>query len=125
MKKKKPVILLAEDDKFLQRMYSIKFEKEGIDVLVASDGQKAIELLQKHKPALALIDILMPKMDGFDVLEKIKKDESLKAIPVIMLTNLSEVEDVGRAKKLGAEEYIIKSHFLPSEVVDVVRKYLK
>ena len=102
MAKIKHKVLLAEDDQFLQRMYATKLEQEGIEVLVASDGQKAIEIIRKQKPDVALVDILMPKMDGFSVLEEIKKDEALKDIPVIMLTNLSEVEEVERAKKLGA-----------------------
>ena len=123
-KKNFPIILLAEDDLFLQRMYVDKLVKEGIKVVVASDGEKALEIMRKQKPVLVLLDILMPKKDGFEVLEEAKKDSKLKSIPIILLTNLSEVADVKRAQKLGAADYIIKSHFLPSEVIEVVRKYL-
>ena len=123
-KKNFPIILLAEDDLFLQRMYVDKLVKEGIKVVVASDGEKALEIMRKQKPVLVLLDILMPKKDGFEVLEEAKKDPKLKSIPIILLTNLSEVADVKRAQKLGAADYIIKSHFLPSEVIEVVKKYL-
>lgn len=118
------VLLLAEDDEFLRRMYATKFAQSGISAVLAEDGKQALALARKHKPKLALLDILMPKMDGFEVLAEMKKDPELKAIPVVLLTNLSEVSDVARAKKLGASEYLIKSHFLPSEVVAVAQKYL-
>ncbi|MBI2050609.1 MAG: response regulator [Parcubacteria group bacterium] len=120
----KPLVLLAEDDAFLRRMYATKFEQSGIPALLAEDGKQALSLARKHKPKLALVDILMPKVDGFEVLAEMKKDPELKNIPVVLLTNLSEVSDVSRAKKLGAAEYLIKSHFLPSEVIAVARKYL-
>ncbi|MAG28577.1 response regulator [bacterium] len=123
MAKNSQKILLAEDDHFLKSMYATKLAGENVEVLVASDGQKALELMRKHIPSVALVDILMPKMDGFAVLAEMKKDEALKSIPVIMLTNLSEPEDVSRAKKLGASEYLIKSHFLPAEVINIVQKY--
>ena len=117
-------MLLAEDDQFLRRMYATKFEQSGIPVLLAEDGKQALALARKHKPALAMVDILMPKADGFEVLSEMKKDPQLRSIPVVLLTNLSEVEDVSRAKKLGASEYLIKPHFLPSEVIAVAQKYL-
>lgn len=118
-------ILLAEDDLFLQRMYNTKLSKEGIEVLAASDGEKALALLAEQSVDLALLDILMPKKDGFEVLEAMKADPKLKNIPVIMLTNLGEEADIKRAKKLGANDYMIKAHFLPSEVIAVVKKYIK
>jgi len=119
------MVLLAEDDAFLRRMYATKFEQAGIPVVLAEDGKQALLLAAKHKPKLALVDILMPKVDGFEVLSRMKKDPELKSIPVVLLTNLSEVSDVARAKKLGAAEYLIKSHFLPSEVIAAAQKYLK
>lgn len=118
-------ILLAEDDLFLQRMYATKLSKEGITVVSAADGEKALALLREQAVDLALLDILMPKKDGFEVLEAMKADPQLKNIPVIMLTNLGEEDDVKRARRLGASDYMIKAHFLPSEVIGVVKKYLK
>jgi DNA-binding response OmpR family regulator len=124
-KKNSPKILLAEDDLFLQRMYVEKLTQEGVFVVVASDGEKALELMRKEKPDLVLLDILMPKKDGFEVLEEAKADAKLKSMPIILLTNLSETGDIKRARKLGADDYLIKSHFLPSEVVEVVKKYIE
>ncbi|MBI2636831.1 MAG: response regulator [Parcubacteria group bacterium] len=119
-----PIVLIAEDDQFLSRMYATKLSGAGISVVVAEDGKQALDAARKQKPGLVLLDILMPKMDGFEVLAELKKDPNLKDVPVVLLTNLSEVDDVARAKKLGAAEYLIKAHFLPSEVLAVVRKYL-
>jgi len=125
MLNKKYLILLAEDDEFLQRMYSIKIEASGFSVVLASDGEEAIKKAKETNPDLALVDILMPKKDGFDVLKELRADPKFKNLPIIVLTNLSETEDIKRAKELGSNEYIIKSHFLPSEVIDVIKKYLK
>ncbi|MBI1961433.1 MAG: response regulator [Parcubacteria group bacterium] len=119
-----PIVLLAEDDQFLRRMYATKLSQAGIETVLAEDGKQALDCARKAKPSLVLLDILMPKMDGFEVLAEMKKDPNLKDVPVVLLTNLSEVEDVARAKKLGASEYLIKAHFLPSEVLAMVRRYL-
>ncbi|MDP3995200.1 MAG: response regulator [bacterium] len=119
-----PIVLLAEDDAFLRRMYAKKFEQAGIPVLLAEDGEQALAYATERMPSLILLDILMPKMDGFEVLAELKKDARLKAIPVVLLTNLSEAGDVARAKQMGASEYLVKAHFLPSEVIAAARKYL-
>lgn len=118
-------ILLAEDDQFLQRMYSAKLTKEGFRVVVASDGEKALAIMAENPPALVLLDVLMPKKDGFAVLEAMRANPKLKDIPAILLTNLGEAEDIKRARRLGVSDYLIKAHFLPSEVIGVVRKYIK
>ena len=125
MQSKKYTILLAEDDQFLQRMYSIKLGGAGFNVVLASDGQEAIDKIEKTNPDVALVDILMPKKNGFDVLRETRAKPKFKDLPMIVLTNLSEVEDVKQAMDLKANEYIIKSHYLPSEVVKIIKKYLK
>ncbi|MBU2575941.1 response regulator [Patescibacteria group bacterium] len=125
MPSKKYTILLAEDDQFLQRMYAAKLESSGFNVVLASDGQEAIDKAEKTNPDVALVDILMPKKDGFDVLRELREKDKFKDLPIIILTNLGELEDIKRAKELGSNEYIIKSHFLPSEVISVVKKYIK
>ncbi|OGY91198.1 MAG: hypothetical protein A3H70_02535 [Candidatus Komeilibacteria bacterium RIFCSPLOWO2_02_FULL_48_11] len=122
---KNPIVLLVEDDLFLQRMYAAKLAKEGLNALTAVDGEKALALMSETVPAVVLLDILMPKKDGFAVLEAMRADERLKDVPVVLLTNLGEQEDVKRARRLGANEYLIKAHFLPSEVIGVVKKYIK
>jgi DNA-binding response OmpR family regulator len=118
-------ILLVEDDVFLVEIYQKKFEMEGFKVMVATNGEKGLADAQKKKPDVVLLDILLPKLDGFAVLDKLKADPETKKIPVILLTNLGQKDDVERGLAAGAEDYLIKTHFKPSEVVDKVRKVLK
>jgi two-component system response regulator RpaA len=118
-------ILIVEDDLFLAEIYQKKFEMEGFKVSMAGDGEKAVADIKKKMPDLVLLDILLPKLDGFSVLEAIKSDESVKDIPIILLTNLGQQDDVQRGLEKGAADYLIKTHFKPSEVVDKVRKVLK
>jgi DNA-binding response OmpR family regulator len=124
-KEKKDKILLIEDDAFLVEMYTTKFELEGFEVISAEDGKKGLELSFKEKPDIILLDILMPKMDGFAVLESLKKDKSTINIPVVLLTNLGQKDDVKKGFEKGAVGYLIKAHFMPSEVVDKIKKILK
>lgn len=118
-------ILIVEDDLFLAEIYQKKFEMEGFKVSMANDGEKAVTDIKKKMPDLVLLDILLPKLDGFSVLEAIKSDNASKDIPVILLTNLGQQDDVQRGLEKGAADYLIKTHFKPSEVVDKVRKLLK
>ncbi len=124
-KDKKIKILLIEDDSFLVEMYTTKFELEGFEVVSAEDGKKGLEMVKKENPDIILLDILMPKMDGFAVLDALKKDEELADIPVILLTNLGQKDDVKKGFEKGAVGYLIKAHFMPSEVVDKIKKILK
>lgn len=117
-------ILIIEDDSYISDMYRIKLEAEGFNVTVAADGQKGLEILNKDKPDLVLLDVVMPKMDGFSVLQNIKEDPEVKDVPVIMLTNLGQKDSVEKGLKLGASDYIIKAHFTPMEVVDKVKEFL-
>ncbi len=125
MPRKKITIALIEDDPFLSSMYSTKFELEGFRVISANDGIKGSQLITKELPDLILLDILMPKKNGFDVLTDIKKNKNTKKIPVILLTNLNQTEEVERGMELGAVDYLIKAHFMPSEVVEKIKKALK
>ena len=124
MQEKKYKILLVEDDEYLQKMYATKLENSGFSVIAASNGQEGLDILQKDKPDIVLTDILMPQKDGFEFLREMRSLPEYKSIPVIVLTNLSENQDLKRAKGLGANEYIVKAHFLPSEVVEVIKKYI-
>ncbi|HDQ22771.1 MAG TPA: response regulator [Candidatus Uhrbacteria bacterium] len=124
-KEKKIKIILIEDDSFLVEMYSTKFELEGFEVISAEDGKKGLEMVKKEKPDIILLDILMPQMDGFAVLDALKKDKEVADIPVILLTNLGQKEDVKKGFEKGAVGYLIKAHFMPSEVVDKIKKILK
>lgn len=121
----KTKILLVEDDTFLVEMYKTKFELEGFEIISAEDGKKGLELAGKESPDIILLDILMPKMDGFAVLDALKKDKALANIPVVLLTNLGQKDDVKKGFEKGAVGYLIKAHFMPSEVVDKIKKILK
>jgi DNA-binding response OmpR family regulator len=120
-------IMLVEDDPMLVEMYQAKFEMEGHDVVVATNGQESLRLLEDYTPDILLLDILMPKLNGFHVLKEIKKKPNLRQIPVILLTNLGEAEvDMNQelARALGVNDYLIKSHHTPDEVVAKVMKAL-
>ncbi|MDP3244914.1 MAG: response regulator [bacterium] len=121
---KKMKILLAEDDTFLAGIYAAKFEQAGFTVVLAADGEAGLKAAQKELPDIILLDILMPKMDGFEVLENLKKNDKTKSIPVILLTNLGQREDVDKGLKLGAVDYLIKAHFMPHETVEKVKKVI-
>jgi DNA-binding response OmpR family regulator len=124
MSDKKTKILLVEDDPFLLSMYTTKFELEGFEVVTAEDGEKGLKLANKDKADIILLDILLPKMDGFEVLKELKKNPETKDIPVILLTNLSQRDDVEQGLSMGAADYLIKAHFMPSEVVEKIKKIL-
>ncbi|MFA4941531.1 MAG: response regulator [Patescibacteria group bacterium] len=117
-------ILLVEDDPFLLSMYNTKFELENFKVVTADDGEKGLKLALKEAPDIILLDIMLPKMDGFEVLRALKADEKVKRIPVILLTNLSQKEKVKEGLALGANDYLIKAHFMPSEVVEKIKKLI-
>ncbi len=123
--RRKLKILLVEDDVFLSRIFIEKLEHEGFVALHAANG--ALGLLYAHtkNPDLILLDILMPKIDGFRVLEEIKKDPSIAKIPVLMVTNLGQRGDVEKAKKLGAEDYLIKAHMKLADVIKRIRDILE
>lgn len=117
-------ILIIEDDSFISDMYRMKMESEGFDVKVAEDGQKGLEQINFEKPDLVLLDVVMPKMDGFTVLQTIKEDPEIQDVPVVLLTNLGQKDSVEKGLKLGALDYVIKAHFTPAEVVEKVREIL-
>lgn len=117
-------VLIIEDDGFLASIYAQKLEVEGFTVSFATNGEDGLKLAQKDVPDLVLLDLLMPKMNGFEVLEKMKTDKVLSSIPVLVLTNLGQKEDVERCIKLGAAGYVIKAHSLPQETVNRVKEIL-
>ena len=125
MENKKVHILLVEDDAFLSGIYLKKFEMEGYKVTPVDNGEKVFSEAQKKQPDIILLDILLPKLDGFAVLAKLKADATTKSIPVILLTNLGQKDDVEKGLAAGAADYLIKAHFKPSEIVDKVKKVLK
>ncbi|MDD5040098.1 MAG: response regulator [Patescibacteria group bacterium] len=124
-KVKKIKILLVEDDEFLAGMYVTKLNLEGFDVQLASDGEKGLRLAKEHNPDIILLDVVLPKMSGFDVLKSLKEDSSTKDVPVILLTNLGQRDDVQKGLDLGASDYLIKAHFMPSEVVTKMKGIMR
>lgn len=124
MPQDKKKILLVEDDSFLISMYTTKFELENFEVVAAEDGEKGLGLAVKEKPDIILLDILLPKMNGFEVLKELKNNKETSQIPVILLTNLSQKNEIEQGLALGAQDYLIKAHFMPSEVMDKIKKVL-
>ncbi|MFA4817975.1 MAG: response regulator [Parcubacteria group bacterium] len=118
---KKQIIMIVEDDSFVMDIYKTKLSQEGLSVVEAENGMEALKKLKTVKPDLILLDIIMPYMDGLEVLKKIKENDDTKNIPVILLTNLSQKEEVDKGMELGAKDYLIKSHFTPSEVLEKIK----
>ena len=117
-------VLIVDDDEFLLDMYVMKFKEAGFEVEVAQNGEEAIEKAKSGNPDAILLDIVMPKMDGFEVLRKIKKENLAHQAAVFVLSNLGQKEDTERGLGLGAVDYIVKAHFTPSEVVARVQNVL-
>lgn len=122
MADKKINVGLVEDDQMLSDMYKLKFQKAGFDIVSAADGAAGLEMVKKEKPDILLLDIIMPKLDGFQVLTEIRKTDS--KLPVVLLTNLGQEEDVVKGRNLGATDYFVKSNFTPDAIVEKVRSIL-
>lgn len=124
MSDSKTKILIIEDDPFLLSMYVTKLEANGFDVASEENGEKGVDTIRSEQPHLLLLDILLPGKDGFEILEEMKSDDSIKNIPVILLTNLGQRKDIEKGLELGASDYLIKAHFTPSEVITKIEKVL-
>ena len=116
----KRTIMIIDDDPFILDMYVLKLKEQGFAVDTASDGRTGLEKIREQKPDVVLLDVVMPSMDGFEVLTEIKKDFPEPPPHVVFLTNFGQKEDIERGMELGAEDYIIKAHFTPSEVAEKV-----
>jgi len=117
-------ILLVEDDSLIVRMYQKIFAFEGLEVETAGDGEDGWIKAKTIKPTLILLDIMMPKMNGMQVLERLKLDPETKSIPVVILTNLAGAQDAESALTKGAVKYIVKSEFEPKQIVKMVKEIL-
>lgn len=125
MSENKKKIMIVEDDIFISDIYQMKFNQEGFEVSLATSGVDALQQLQNVIPDIILLDIMMPEMDGVETLKEIKKIEKIKDIPIIMLTNISEREKVKECFQYGLNDYLIKSNFTPSEVVEKINLLLE
>ena len=121
---KKP-LLIVEDDQIMVRLYEKIFTFEDYEVVVAKDGKEGLVKAREEKPLLILLDIMMPEMNGLEVLERLKADPETKKIPVVMLTNLAGERDAETALSKGAVKYIIKGEHEPKEIADMVKEILK
>lgn len=121
----KAKLLLVEDDKSIRDLYEIKLNKVGFTVFTAEDGGKGWELAQKELPDLILLDVMMPVMNGFEVLKKLRENAETKDIPVVILSNYGEVDQMTQGFIVGATDYLIKAEHTPSDVVDIVNETLK
>ncbi len=118
-------VLIIEDDTFLQSLEVGKIKKGGYDVITASTGEEGLEKIHEPNISLILLDLMLPKFDGFDILKKVRENESLKNIPVIVFSNLSEEKEVKKAKDLGSTEFMVKSNFTLDELIDRINTILK
>jgi len=117
-------ILFIEDESALQKILGEALSKEGYKIIPALDGEIGLRLVKIKKPDLVLLDLILPKIDGFEVLKRIKEDPEIRKIPIIVLTNLERIEDVDRALELGATTYLIKENYNLEEVVEKIKKAL-
>ena len=117
-------VLIIEDDTFLRELISQKLSKEGYSIIEAIDGEEGVKKTKEEKPEIILLDLILPGIDGFEVLSQIKGDQTTSSIPVIILSNLGQKEDVERGLKLGAVDYLIKAHFTPGEIIEKVKTVL-
>jgi two-component system, OmpR family, alkaline phosphatase synthesis response regulator PhoP len=117
-------ILLVEDDRILRRAGEVVLGKKGYEVVVAVDGEEALVKVREHKPDLILLDVMMPKLDGFEVLTRLKDDPATRDIPVIMLSNLSEPSEIKKAADRGARAYLVKSSLRPEQLAEKVAETL-
>lgn len=117
-------ILIVEDEPQLLRMYKTKFEKEGFEIYSADDGKPGFNLAKKHHPDIILLDVVLNSMDGFQVLKMLKQDKETVSIPVIILSNLSTNKDIQHGLNNGANDYLIKAHTTPAQLVSKVKEML-
>ena len=127
MEEKQALIYLVEDDVFIVNLYKRLFKVTEFELATASNGEDAIEDLRKRekKPDLILLDIILPRLNGFELLKLIKDNDSLKQIPVVVLTNLSEEEQAKKALELGVSLYLVKSLYTPQELIDKVKEIIR
>jgi len=123
-KDKRLKVLIAEDDVFILEMYLVKFSTDGFEVLTASNGEETLKKIKEEKPDVVLLDLLMPKMDGWGVLSKIEECGGEKPI-IIVLTNLGDKKNIDKALSMGVDDYLIKSFFTPEEIVLKMKKIVE
>ena len=117
-------ILIIEDDVMLSDIASDRFRRDGYQVVTAVDGKEGLLAVNRERPDIVLLDIIMPGMSGFEVLKQLKEDGELKNIPVVIFSNLAQERDIARGRKLGAVDFFVKANFTPAQVVERVKDIL-
>lgn len=117
-------VLIIEDDEHISKVYELKLAKEGIETAVARDGEEGIAKIVSEKPDLVMLDLMIPRKDGFAVLDEVRKNPAIKDIPIIVFSNLGQKADKDRALSLGAKEYVVKVDLPIQEVIAKVKGYL-
>jgi len=117
-------ILIVEDEEILINLLQRKLTNEGYEVSLARDGEEGLKVMKEIQPDLLLLDIVMPKMGGFEVMEKMGRDSELKKIPVIVISNSGQPVEIDRAQELGAKDWLVKAEFDPQEVIDKITKQI-
>lgn len=117
-------VLLIEDDLPMVRMYTTRLEKENIEVVVAQDGQEGLQKTREWSPDLVILDLMIPKIGGMEILEQLRSQAKTKNLPVIILSNLSQEQDIQRSQQLGVKEFLVKANYTPSQVVGKIKAYL-
>ena len=125
MKKKKVKLLLVEDDEFISEIYQKKLSESGFDICLAKDGEEAVYLFKKNVPEVILLDIMLPKKNGLNVLSEIRKTNDSEKVKIIMLTNLGEKEKIQEAMEEGADDYLLKASLTPKELVEIIKDRIK
>lgn len=118
-------ILIVDDEEILRRIYSDRLTFEGFGIDTAADGEEALNKIRAAAPNLILLDILMPKLNGLQVLEQLNADPQLKTIPVIVLSNVANDENIKKALSLGAKDYLLKTNFSPNEIINKIKTLLE
>lgn len=117
-------ILFIEDEQTLQKTFGDILKQGGYEMISALDGEVGLRLAKSEKPDLVLLDLILPRLHGFEVLEKLKEDPETKKIPIIILTNLERTEDIDKAIELGATTYLVKTQYTLEEVIEKIKKVL-
>lgn len=117
-------ILLIEDDKFLGELLTERFQKSGLDFVLAVDGEEALEKIRTKAPDLIILDLVLPGIDGYEVLKHLKDNKDFAKIPVIILSNLGQKEEIERGLELGAVDFIVKAHFDLNNIVKKIEQVL-
>lgn len=117
-------ILFVEDDALIVKIYTARLTKDGYEVYTADNGEDGIKIALEKRPDLVVLDVMMPKVDGFGVLQKLRADANFAKIPILLYSNLAQEEELKRALAMGATEFIVKANISPTELVEKIKKYL-